>query len=74
MCKRWHLKYAILFLLLYPLAAINAAQGQIAVQGQSISIKQAIELIEKNSRYPAHRFWLFGMRLLRRGTLRAGSD
>lgn len=50
-CKRWHLKFAILCLFLYPLAAINAAQGQIVVQGQSITIKQAIELIEKNSSY-----------------------
>lgn len=49
-CKKWHLKYAILFLLLYPLAAI-AAQGQITVQGKSITIKQVIDLIEKNSSY-----------------------
>lgn len=50
-CRRGYLKYVLLFLLLYPLAAINAAQGQIAIQGQSMSIKQAIELIEKNSSY-----------------------
>lgn len=40
----------LLFLLLYPMS-IFAAQGQVSVKGKSITIKQAILLIEKSSEY-----------------------
>lgn len=45
-----YLKYIVLFMLLYPISVL-AAQGQISVKGQSITMKQAIQLIEKNSSY-----------------------
>ncbi len=44
------LKYIALALLFYPLSVLGA-QGHISVKGQSITIKQAIQLIEKNSEY-----------------------
>jgi hypothetical protein len=31
--------------------SVFAVQGQIAVQGKAMSIKQAIQVIEKNSKY-----------------------
>ena len=46
-CRRY-LKYIVLTLLFYPLSVLGA-QGQVSVKGQSITIKQAIQLIEKNS-------------------------
>ncbi len=48
--KRWQLRYAFVFLLLWP-AVVQGAQGHIALKGQAITMKQAIELIEKNSDY-----------------------
>ena len=43
-------KYIVLVLLFYPLTVLGA-QGHITVKGQSITIKEAIMLIEKNSNY-----------------------
>ena len=48
-CRRY-LKYIVITLLFYPLSVLGA-QGQVSVKGQSITIKQAIQLIEKNSSY-----------------------
>lgn len=48
--RRRYLKYVVLALLFYPLSILGA-QVHVAVKGQSMSIKQAIELIEKNSDY-----------------------
>lgn len=48
--KSRYLRYTILMLLFVPVA-VSAAQGTIAVKGQSITIKQAIEIIEKTSDY-----------------------
>lgn len=45
-----YMKYIVLLMLLYPMGVI-AAQKTVSVKGQSISMKQAIELIEKNSDY-----------------------
>lgn len=49
-CQKRCLKYIVMALLLYPLSAL-AAQGQIVVKGQSLTIPQAIRLIEKSSQY-----------------------
>ena len=49
-CRQRYLKYIVVVLLFYPLAILGA-QGQISVKGQSMTIKQAIQLIEKNSDY-----------------------
>ena len=48
--KKRYLKYIVLLLLFYPLNILGA-QGVISVKGQAMSIKQAIQLIEKNSNY-----------------------
>lgn len=48
--RQRYLKYIVLSLLFYPLAVLGA-QGHISVKGQSITMKQAIQLIEKNSDY-----------------------
>lgn len=48
--RRRYIKYIVLFMLLYPIS-VFAAHGQISVKGQSITMKQAIQLIEKNSNY-----------------------
>lgn len=48
-CGRY-LRYAVFALLFYPLSVLGA-QGHISVKGQSITIQQAIRLIEKNSSY-----------------------
>ncbi len=48
--KRRYLKYIVLLLLFYPLSILGA-QGKISVKGQAMSIKQAIQLIEKKSNY-----------------------
>ena len=48
--KRRYLKYIVLLLLFYPLNILGA-QGVISVKGQAMTIKQAIQLIEKNSNY-----------------------
>ncbi len=44
------LKFIVLLVLLYPTSAI-AAQKTVSVKGRSITMKQAIDLIEKNSDY-----------------------
>ena len=48
--KQRYLKYIVLLLLFYPLNILGA-QGVISVKGQAMTIKQAIQLIEKNSSY-----------------------
>ena len=48
--RQRYLKYIVLLLLFYPLSVLGA-QSKIAVKGQSITIKQAIQLIEKSSNY-----------------------
>ena len=48
--KQRYLKYIVLLLLFYPLNILGA-QGIISVKGQAMTIKQAIQLIEKNSNY-----------------------
>lgn len=48
--KQRYLKYIVLLLLFYPLNILGA-QGTISVKGQAMTIKQAIQLIEKNSNY-----------------------
>ena len=48
--KQRYLKYIVLLLLFYP-HNILGAQGVISVKGQAMTIKQAIQLIEKNSNY-----------------------
>lgn len=48
--RKRYLKYIVLALLLYPLAVLGA-QGHISVKGQAMTIKQAIQLIEKKSNY-----------------------
>ena len=45
--KQRYLKYIVLLLLFYPLNILGA-QGVISVKGQAMTIKQAIQLIEKN--------------------------
>lgn len=49
-CRLRYLKYIVLFMLIYPTMTM-AAQRQVSVKGQSITVKQAIELIQKNSSY-----------------------
>ena len=48
--KQRYLKYIVLLLLFYPLNILGA-QGVISVKGQAMTIKQAIQLIEKNSKH-----------------------
>ena len=48
--KQRYLKYIVLLLLFYPLNILGA-QGVISVKGQAMTIKQAIQLIEKKSNY-----------------------
>lgn len=48
--KSWQLRCAILMLLLIPVA-VSAAQGRIAIKGHSITMKQAIKMIEAKSGY-----------------------
>ena len=48
--KQRYLKYIVLLLLFYPLNILGA-QGVISEKGQAMTIKQAIQLIEKNSNY-----------------------
>lgn len=45
-CQKRCLKYIVMALLLYPLSAL-AAQGQIVVKGQSLTIPQAIRAHRK---------------------------
>lgn len=46
--RRRYLKHIALVLLFYPLSALGA-QGHISIKGQSITIMQAIQLIEKTA-------------------------
>lgn len=48
--KNWYLLCAILMLLFIPVVA-SAAQGGIVVKGHALTMKQAIEMIEKTSDY-----------------------
>ena len=48
--KQRYLKYIVLLLLFYPLNILGA-QGVISVKGQAMTIKQAIQIIEKNCNY-----------------------
>ena len=47
---RRYLKYIVLAFLFYPLTILGA-QGHLSIKGQSITMKEAIQLIEKNSNY-----------------------
>lgn len=49
-CNRPFLASVIMFMLLYPMS-VFAAQGQIIVQGKAMNIKQAIQVIEKSSKF-----------------------
>lgn len=48
--RKRYLRYIVLVLLFYPLAILGA-QGHISVKGQAMTIKQAIQVIEKKSNY-----------------------
>ena len=48
--RRRYLKHIALVLLFYPLSALGA-QGHISIKGQSITIMQAIQLLEKKTDY-----------------------
>ena len=48
--RRWHIKYVIMLVLLFPLS-VSAAQGRITVKGQAITVKQAMKMIEEKSNY-----------------------
>ena len=48
--KQWYVKCIIWVLLLYPVT-LFAAYGQIEVKGESISVKEAIQQIERHSNY-----------------------
>lgn len=48
--KCWHLRCAILLLLLFPVA-VSAAQGKIVIKGQAVTMRQAIKMIEEKSDY-----------------------
>ena len=45
MCSRWHLRLIVLLILFFPLT-LSAAQGRVTVKGQSITLRQAIKIIE----------------------------
>lgn len=49
-CGRWYLRLIVLLVLFFPLT-LSAAQGRVAVKGQSITLKQAIKIIEANSKF-----------------------
>lgn len=49
-CRQQLLRLCLLSMLFFPITML-AAQGQISVKGQSMTMKQAIEQIEKNSEY-----------------------
>ena len=48
MCSRWHLRLIVLLILFFPLT-LSAAQGRVTVKGQSITLRQAIKIIESSS-------------------------
>ena len=48
--KIWYIKYAIMMLLLFPVA-VSAAQGRIAIKGKSVTMRQTIKMIEDKSDY-----------------------
>lgn len=45
MCSRWHLRLIVLLILFFPLT-LSAAQGRVTVKGQSITLRQAIKIID----------------------------
>lgn len=49
-CRQQLLRLCLLSMLFFPITML-AAQGQISVRGQGMTMKQAIEQIEKNSEY-----------------------
>lgn len=49
-CGRWYLRLIVLLVLFFPLA-LSAAQGRVSVKGQSVTVKQAIKIIESNSNF-----------------------
>lgn len=50
MCSRWHLRLIVLLILFFPLT-LSAAQGRVTVKGQSITLRQAIKIIESSSNF-----------------------
>ena len=50
MCSRWHLRLIVLLILFFPLT-LSAAQGRVTVKGQSITLTQAIKIIESSSNF-----------------------
>ncbi len=50
LCKQYSLRTCLLILFFFPLALL-AAQKQVTLRGESITMKQAIEQIERNSDY-----------------------
>lgn len=48
--SKWYMRITILFLFIIPLS-VSAAQEKVSVKGKSITIKEAINIIEKNSVY-----------------------
>lgn len=50
MCSRWQLRLIVLLILFFPLT-LSAAQGRVTVKGQSITLRQAIKIIESSSNF-----------------------
>lgn len=48
--RKWYLRLTILLVLIMPLS-VSAAQNKVTVRGNSITLKQAIQMIEKSSGY-----------------------
>lgn len=48
--RRWHLKLIVLLIFFFPMV-LSAAQGGIAVKGQSMTVRQAIKIIESASKF-----------------------
>lgn len=50
--KRWHLRNVFLLLLLLPITMYgNSNQQKITVKGKSLTLRQVIKVIERNSDY-----------------------
>lgn len=48
--SKWYMRITILFLFIIPLS-VSAAQEKVSVKGKAITVKEAINIIEKNSVY-----------------------
>lgn len=48
--RKWYMRITILFLFIIPLS-VSAAQERVSVKGKAITVKEAINIIEKNSAY-----------------------